>query len=112
MTQVPTIFVAHKTRLNLTEAAKFGVLRYACNETDPYPAPDEDMGKKAAIFADFEFNMREFNDSKDFLLMVGDPIYCGLLMYYAMNRTDPGDTLNVLRFDRLLGVYIPIEVKV
>lgn len=112
MTQQAKVFVTHRTRLDMGEAEKFGAVVYVCGEEGQYPAMDGAHDRKVAIFQDFDLAMQGFDDSKDYLLMVGDPIYCGLLMWFAMNRTDPGDTLKVLRYDRQLGVYIPVQVKV
>jgi hypothetical protein len=112
MSQLPTIYVTHRTRLDLTEASKFGVVRYASNETGPYPAPDGDKTHKEGVYRDMEIAMSNFVAERDYLLMVGDPIYCGLLMWFAMNRSEPGDFVNVLRYDRALGVYIPVQVCV
>lgn len=112
-TRTPMIYVAHKTRLDLKEAEKFGRIVFATHEVDPYPAQgDAVRSRKEGILKDMEFNLEKFDSRIDYLLMVGDPIYCGLLLFTAMQRTEAGDTVNVLRYDRLLKVYIPVEVLV
>lgn len=107
----PRILVAHNTRLSLKEAEKFGNPICMTSMQDPYPAPDGDEQTKLMIQDDFHFNITYFDPRRDYLLLVGDPIYCGMLLALAWERAkDERVPLKVLRWDRELKVYIPIKV--
>ena len=113
-TPQPRVFVAHNTRHPLAEAEKFGRLVMMTAERDPYPANDaDDPDRKDRILDDFMFNIEAFDPATDHLLLVGDPIYCGLLLRLAAEKAERVRgpvTVNVLRWDKQLRTYIPVKV--
>jgi hypothetical protein len=53
--------------------------------------------------------MQDYKDG-DFLLMIGDPMACGIVMEIALGYSE-NQTLNVLRWDRRTLSYRPMSLN-
>ena len=103
MTNSPTVWVVmYDPAKDLSDAKQYGDLRavfvkpiYGDNGFDPVVAA------RAA--------MKDYQDG-DYLLMIGDPMACGIVMEVALDYSD-SQMLNVLRWDRRTMSYRPTRLN-
>ena len=110
-----TVYLAHelespKLRDSIRPAAKFGEIRCA-NRFYIHGDELEQVGTDNFIPSGYRVNMErvasEFNPDQDFLLIVGDHLQVLALACILVTRHG---YVTVLRWDRLMGEYIPVRL--
>ena len=103
----PRVFVVHNDgRFDLTDAVRYGVLVNVYRR-DFYP--DETDERVPSVIRMAYDVLRHFDAGKDFLCLVGSPIYTAVCMYVlgSMGKSP----VHVLRYDRIAQAYYPIPIN-
>lgn len=102
-----TVFVVNTTRDDITDAARYGKVRYV-NISYVFPDETSDDGRLPQDALDnMDRCADEFRPELDFLLIVGDHVQ---LIAFSAKLAIRYSYFNVLRYDRKEHAYYPVKI--
>lgn len=106
-----TVYVAHDIKDDIGPARKFGQVRYVNRFYIHGDELDRSADEKNVIprgyLANMERCLADFNPDADYLLIAGDHLQLLALTAILIGKSG---YLDVLRWDRQLGEYIPVRL--
>jgi len=101
------VWVVHPVHgVDISAASEWGTVRYI-NARYVYPDELDDSNNIPKDFADrIECAAGEFSDG-DSIVMIGDHVQVVMLIYKLASR---GKSFPLLRFDRQVGGYVPVQI--
>ena len=114
---MPKVFPVQKTKFILDSASDYGVVQPPLMTDFTYPASKSKVDtddRKNGYLENLAHRLQEFDPDKDFILLVGDPIFIGITFIEVLSVLidKKAESFKVLRYDKNLERYLDIEVVV